>query len=289
MALLRERIGADEAARDWCDRLPELIMNLMERWSLASTDEPARAGYGGIAVFVTRQDHTPAVLKVTFAVETRDQENEVLAAWAGHRAVRLLERDDGQHARLLERLAEPRLDALANPVAAMAIAGELAADLAVPAPPGLLRMADHAPRIAATLSETPHDQFRSLTTRDVDAAVATYRELGADQPDTLLHGDFHGSNVLRSPDGWAVIDPLGMVGEVALEALTMLRDRGTELPAAGPAMLHRQLYAFADGAGAPRSRVVAWTHARAVRSVISGLNDDGLHEWIATQLAATLT
>lgn len=282
------RGGAGPAGGQWCDQLPELVARLMERWQLTGTPQPARAGYGGIAVFVTRADRTPAVLKVTFSVQTRDLENDVLAAWSGRSAAQLLERDDSHHARLLERLAGPPLSALTDPVAAMTIGGELAADLAVRAPEGLPRLADHAAQIAAAIRGTRPDRLRSLTIRDRDTAAATYLDLGADQPDTLLHGDLQGSNILRSArGGWAVIDPLGMVGEVALEALTMLRDRWTDLSAAqaGPSMLDRQLAAFAEAAGTPRSRVIAWTHARAVRAVLEGINDDNaMHEWVASHL-----
>lgn len=78
-----------------------------------------------------------------------------------------------------------------------------------------------------------------------------------------------------------------MVGEVALEALTALRDRWTALPktAAPRIALLSQLSAFADAAGTPRRRVIAWTHARAVRTVIAGDDHDaGLHAWVARQL-----
>jgi hypothetical protein len=78
-----------------------------------------------------------------------------------------------------------------------------------------------------------------------------------------------------------------MVGETAIEALTMLRDRWMSLPAAASprSALLRQLYAFAETAGSPRSRVTAWTHARAVRAVLAGVDDDaGMHSWVAGQL-----
>jgi streptomycin 6-kinase len=288
VAALHDRIGtgAGPAGREWCTQLPVQIVELMERWDLTFTGESARAGFGGIAAFVTRTDGTPSVLKVTFSREARDLENELLATWNGRHSARLLERDDPGHARLLQRLDEPPLSALPDPVTAMAIAGELATALAITAPPGLPRMADFAPQIAAEMEEAPAERVRSLPRRDVQAAAATFRELGAEQPDTVLHGDLQGLNVLRHPGGgWAVIDPLGLVGEVALEALTMLRDRWEELPAVGPTQLLSQLRAFADGAGAPHSRVIAWTHARAVRAVLAGVDDDaGLHEWIASEL-----
>lgn len=290
VALLRRRVGAAWASEGeaWFDGLPTLIGGLIHQWGLTTTNEPARAGFSGIALPVQRSDQSPAVLKVSLSIEPRDDQNEVLSAWNGRHAARLLERDDDQHARLLERLSSRALIHVRDPVEAMSVAGNLAAQLAVTPPPTLPRMADVALEIAAGLEQTATHHRGTLTQRDIDIATATYRELGRDQPALLLHGDLQGSNILWRPgDGWAVIDPLGMVGEVALEALTPLRDRWAFLPtSASPRnALLSQLYAFADAAQASRDRVVAWTRARAVRAVIAEVNDDqGLHDWVATQL-----
>lgn len=165
-------------------------------------------------------------------MDVRDLENEVLCAWDGRHAAQLLERDDQRHARLLERLGPWSLSDSGDPVTAMSIAGQLAAHLAVRPPPDLPRMADVAPQIARTINDTTPGDFRSLTTRDVRAAAATYRELGSDQPETLLHGDPPGQQHPAIPHQWLGGDrPLGTVGEIfALEALTVLRDRWTALP-----------------------------------------------------------
>lgn len=153
IAVLRTRVGASygQAGRDWCNELPVLIADLVSRWGLTLTGEPARAGYGGIAVPVIRVDHGQAILKVTFSLDVRDLENEVLYAWGGRHAAQLLERDDRRHARLLERLGPLSLSDSGDPVTAMSIAGQLAAHLAVRPPPDLRRMADVAP-------DCPHDQ-----------------------------------------------------------------------------------------------------------------------------------
>lgn len=229
----------------------------------------------------------PAMLKVTRTVGDRDVENDVLACWDGHHAVRLLERDDRRHARLLARLGRSLADTV-DPVTAMEVAGDPAVKLAVPAPDGLRRMSGYAEEIAAALVGASADRYGPLIESDVQAAAATFQDSGADQPDTVLHGDLQGSNVLRSSQGeWLVIDPLGMVGEPALEALTMLRDRWAELPSLpfSRSELSRRLDAFADAAQTSRSRVIAWTQARSVRAVVAGVDDDqGLHAWIVEQL-----
>lgn len=286
--LLTERAWESARAemRAWCRALPDILADLAGQWQLNGTGEPAWAGYEGIAVPVTRDDHTPAVLKISFSLTRRDRENEVLARWQGRHAVRLLERDDDRHARLLERLDDSSLLDHPDPVEAMRIAGQLAAALAVAPPGGLPSMADAAGSIAAQLEESGPGP---LTARDVQAAAHTHRDLGAEQPNTLLHGDLHGRNVLRSErEEWAVIDPLGEVGESALEALSPLRDRWQALPAhpSPRRALHDQLHAFADGAETSRDRVIAWTHARCVRAAVGGPGDDnGMHAWVCRVLS----
>lgn len=116
VALLKGRMGEScgPAGRAWCAAAPALIQDLMTEWGLSGTGEPARTGFSGIALPVTRGDRSPAVLKVSFSYEPQDRENKVLAAWDGRHAAQLLERDDSRHARLLERLHGPSLAELGD-------------------------------------------------------------------------------------------------------------------------------------------------------------------------------
>lgn len=217
----------------------------------------------------------------------------MLAAWNGHRAVRLFARDDQRHARLLQRLPGPLLTTARDAETAMAVAGDLAAALAVTPPAGLPRIDAIAEQVPSAILNSPRLDHQPIARRDRQAAAATYLQLGRDQPETLLHGDLQGSNVLRNSDGiWTAIDPLGLVGEPALEALTMLRDQWQQIPM-GPnpnAELLRRLAAFADAANTSRDRVIAWTHARSVRAVMAGISDDhGLHARTANQLGRHLS
>lgn len=124
VALLKSRMGENcgPAGHAWCAAAPALIQDLMTEWGLSGTGEPARTGFSGIALPVTRRDRSPAVLKVSFSSEPQDRENKALAAW------------DSRHARLLEWLHGPSLAELGDPVKAMAITGNLAAPLAITPP-----------------------------------------------------------------------------------------------------------------------------------------------------------
>ena len=103
--------------------------------------------------------------------------------------------------------------------------------------------------------------------RVVEAAIDTIRELGHEQPDTLVHGDLHYKNVVRATrEPWLAIDPKGFAGDPANDAVSVViggfqrqltaDDLCAELP--------RRLTIFAEAADLDRDRVVRWTQAHAL-------------------------
>lgn len=139
--------------------------------------------------------------------------------------------------------------------------------LAVPAPPGLPRLRDQAEGWEEDLRKDAARLPRPLPRYVLHAAVATVRELGRDQPDTLVHGDLHYGNVLRAErEPWLAIDPKGYAGDPAYDSITLLRTRFEELLAAPDlkTALLRRLAVFADAAELDLERVRRWAQARAV-------------------------
>lgn len=281
-----------ESVRDWLDRLPWLSKELMDRWSCVPAGD-VRAGFGGLVLPVRRADGTRAVLKLSLPSQGDDLESAVLATWAGRGAVLLLERDDALRARLLENLEDRSLAEVEDAEVSMAVVGDLARRLAVPAAGGLPRLSEACARWELELPRMNQLAAHALSPRTVAVAVATCRELGAEQPETVLHGDLHQNNVLRGRrEEWLAIDPLGLVGDLASECLTHLRDRWVELHRQDQPhrALRRRIDIFADAAHIDRERARRWTQLRAaVTSLRSHLDtapvhDHGLHAWVASVL-----
>ena len=240
----------------WCCSVPGLVNDLLGEWSLRPTGE-VFSGFGGIAVGVESHDGRRAVLKLTVPYGNAALEIALLTTWGGRGSV------------LTRQLAVPT-------------PAEVAADDRV------LRIDREWSGFVAELEQALCHPHRHLSDRALATAIATCRELGPDQPDTVLHGDLHGRNVMASDrEPWLVIDPLGLVGEAGLECLTSLRDRADQLRASdAPARgLDRQIQAFGEAAETDHSRVRAWVQARSALSVARGIRDDhGLHLWLAETL-----
>lgn len=295
-----------ERGRAWLATLPGLAGELLRRWDCEPT-EAVTHGQVGIVVPVRRRyDATPAVLKISFPHPGNVHEPDAFAVWAGRGAVRLYERDDARFAMLLERAGEHSAHSLLSPHSphslasvedtdeAVAVAGRLARRLAVPAPAGLPRMSSLVAEWECELRDEDRELGSPLPARVVAAAIATVRELGRDQPETLVHGDLHFTNVLRSErEPWLAIDPKGYVGDPAYDSITLLRTRFEALLTAPDprAAALRRLAVFADAAEVDRERARRWAQARAVTAAHWGMRH-GDPAWLvkATEaLAEALT
>jgi streptomycin 6-kinase len=93
----------------------------------------------------------------------------------------------------------------------------------------------------------------------------------------LLHGDFHHDNILAARRGqWLVIDPKGLVGELAYDAATLLREPpGLARHPNLRAILERRLDQLSEELKLERERLRGWALAQAVLAAYWGLEDSG--------------
>jgi streptomycin 6-kinase len=144
----------------------------------------------------------------------------------------------------------------------------------VAAPTGLPRLSDLVAEFCRCVRYFVFPIGDPIARRTLDAAIATVRELGPDQPETLVHGDLHDANVLpgeREP--WLAIDPKGYVGDRAYDTITVIRSRrfAPLLFAADPRPgVLRGLDLFCDAADIDRDRARRWAQARAVQAALWG-------------------
>jgi streptomycin 6-kinase len=183
---------AQEVAAEWG-------VVLGPRFELARYSFVAAAGAG-------------AVLKVTPPEDDEsDEEPDALELWRGDGAVRLLRRDRGRRALLVER-ARPGTDVSELPEdEATQIAIDVAQRLWKRGQSPFRSIHDHVPRWLANAGDHPlaplaHELYGRLEQRDA----------------TLVHGDFHHHNILASQRGHLAIDPKPMLGEPEYDVASFL-------------------------------------------------------------------
>ena len=293
-ARLMIELYADEGAA-WLERLPELIDDCAQRWSLTVLP-PYPLSYNYVAP-ATRADGAPVVLKVGFPTGEPIDQIPALRHYAGYGMVQLLEADPDWGAFVLERLIPGKtLVHIEDDEQATAIAAEVMRQIWQG--PGGGSPPEHAfPSIAdwAHGMQRMRDHFgggagpfpRAL----VEEAESLFAELLASQAaPVLLHGDLHHDNILsatRAP--WLAIDPKGVVGEPAYEVGALLRNwQPTLFAMANPGRATaRRVDQLAEALEIDRARIRGWGLAQAVLSAWWSIEDSG-YGWESTIACAEL-
>ena len=217
----------------------------------------------------------PVVLKVARAQDDEWRAGDILAAFHGGGAARVLECGEGVV--LLER----------------AVPGESLVDLSKAGrdDEATAVLADIIAKMSlgATVVEAPsaQDWSRSFATyltsgdtrlprEHVVEAADQFARLAASQTKTrLLHGDLHHYNVVRDERrGWLAIDPKGVIAEVEYEIGAVLRNpAGLPNVVLDPGVIERRVAHFAAHLALEPERILAWGFAQAVLSAIWNMED----------------
>ncbi len=218
-----------QAGVSWLDRLPTLLAESADRWSLTLAPAVANLSYNYVAA-ATLTDGTPVMLKAGVPNPELLTEIAALEHYAGRGICKLLAADREQGMLLLERLQPGvMLSTLRDDDQATTIAAQVMRTLWRPAP------AEHNfPTVArwgqglARLRQRFAGGVGPFPQRMVEQAERIFAELlttsgGQSGEQLLLHGDLHHYNILSGRGGWLAIDPKGLVGELVSMGILCFR------------------------------------------------------------------
>jgi streptomycin 6-kinase len=255
------------------DALREQLAERVAAWHVF-VEETRETGSSIIALGV--RDDRPVVIKIVLRPGDEWRSGEILAAFNGKGAVRVLEHVEG--AMLLERLIP------GNQLVDLAIGGrddeatEILANV-------ILQMSsvDTSADWIPTVESWGRGFSQYLTSGDtqirrefVERAQQLYADLSATQKRTrLLHGDLQHYNVLFDENrGWLAVDPKGVIGEVEYELGASLRNPGENIAHFFSARaVTRRLEIYESILGIDISRALQWAFAEAVLSLIWSVED----------------
>jgi streptomycin 6-kinase len=259
----------------WVRDLPGLVERMLDQWSLR-LDGPVTHGMAGLVLPVVR-DGVPAVLKLQPVSEDNADTAVGLRTWNGDGAVLLLDHDEPTGAVLLERLDASRpLSVLPDREAMPVLADLLARLTAVPAPPGVRRLADVA---GAMLAQVPSavPLLRSADERElVRTCAAAVAELVGEAGDRLLHWDLHYDNVLAGDrEPWLAIDPEPLAGDPGFDLLPAIDNRWDAVVASGDVdkAVRYRFDLLTERLSLDRTRATGWTLARVLQNALWDIED----------------
>ena len=110
------------------------------------------------------------------------------------------------------------------------------------------------------------------------AKILRHNLLATSQHSVLLHGDFHHDNILQNKKNWKIIDPKGVIGEVAFEIPTFIFNPIPELLSLNNAhkIIENRVQKFSVSLNIEKDRILNWCFVRAVLGWVWNL-EDGLN------------
>ena len=263
--------GVEDAA-EWIADLPELIAAVRDEYGLAFS-APLYGGSSSWVAPATLPDGTAVIVKISWPHPAMLTEPDVLRAWNGDGAVKLLASDPVRHTLLLQpcvpgvELGRTRGRAAELLRIGCAVLSRLWT--ATP-PPGIERLADICGEWAHVTADRMIRLRPGYDPGIVGEGVRLLRELPASTGrEVLLHGDFNPGNVLSHGGGWLAIDPKPLIGDPAYDVWPLLQQIDDPFAYAAPGpQLRSRIHQLARDLELDPARIIAWSVARRVEGAL---------------------
>lgn len=283
-----------DIGKKWLADLPGIIKKYEWEWELTVL-EPFNLTYNYVAPAETKKGED-VVLKISFPENSEfAPEVDALEFYRGIGSIKILNKDLGNGVILLEK-SDPgtRIRDITPESSAITEASKVILELHKPF--------DRKNSIFPTVSDIgkAFKRYRLIYPKLSLGPVPRWMFEKAEEffveypkekkPQVLLHGDLHSDNILLSQRGWLSIDPKGVIGESEYELGAYLRNPIYDYPKGSnyKILSAQRIIQFSEELGFDKNRVLNWTFACAVISILWFLEDENYFKEIYVRNAELL-
>ncbi len=269
-----------DIGKKWLQEIPNIINKYEKEWGIMCLS-PFSLSYNYVAPAKTH-DGKAVVLKLSFPDNHEfPLELEALNFYDGSGSIKVLHEDVKNEAMLLE-MAEPgtRVRDISPNKKQILFASEVMRKMHKPVSDNIASLfptiLDWAKAFDRHKTKFPNDS--PVPSWMFDKAENIFKEFPKDKKrQVLLHGDLHSDNILLSQRGWLSIDPKGIVGEREFELGAYLRNPYYDYPKGSDykKLETSRILQFSEELGFDEKRILDWSFACAVISLLWFLEDEG--------------
>lgn len=264
-----------EVGRQWLRSLPVIVEKLSELWQLTNIAPVKNMSWNFVAL--AEQNNTlPVVLKISCDKALIQSEYKTLRHFDGKGAIKAIDINAEYNALLLEQAMPGCLLKTRHPIK-MEDTIHIYANVVK-----LLSMHElsdtnytHAKEWCHVIDEM-HDP--RIPTNFIEKAKQLRSFLFNKTPrEYLCHGDLHLENIIQQGANWVVIDPKGIIGEMAFEAAAFDLINQDEMKAISTILskLHDRIKQLSEALEISFDRLLSWIFLRIMISAQWYIEDNG--------------
>lgn len=275
LSILKKNIvnAQGDSGQQWFDSLASIIDVLKKQWALTEVTPISNMNWNYVAI--AKCDGSKVVLKISADAKAISNEFQALSQFSGFGAIRVIHFNPELNALLLE---------YANPGTTLKETSSGNIHGVIPVYAGLIKKMSSCNHHGYSF---PHikewcdviDEMNdSRIPRDYIKKAKEIRQwiFATISNEYVCHGDLHLENILQNNNEWLVIDPKGVVGEMAFEASAF--DLLNEHEAASRDAINiikKRIQLLSDALDIKNYRLSAWIFLRVMLSIQWFIEDKG--------------
>lgn len=261
--------------KNWLMQLPAIVETLAAHWSLSNIQPVNNMSYNYVA-FAMQDKKVPVVLKISCDKQLITDEYQTLKFWHGQGAIAVFDFNAEFNALLLEQAIPGYLLKEHHPLNiqdTIHIYANVVKKLVAQAMPA--QAFTHASKWCAAINRIP----AGVISNHYIEKAKTIREmlLTTVLQEYLCHGDLHLENIIQMNNSWVVIDPKGIIGEMAFEAAAfdlVSKDEMQQVEA-NPHIIVERVTLLANALHIDYQRLLSWIYLRVMISLQWFIEDNG--------------